>query len=287
MRTAPILAAAVLLTACGSSGTEPESTSSPTSGDTATAEPVFGHVHGLGVDPADDTLYVASHLGVFRVADGEVELVADRQQDTMGFVVAGPNHFLGSGHPDPDEGLPPSLGLIESKDAGETWQPLSLLGEADLHAIEPAGEAVYAYDSTSQSLIVSTDGQRWSAIAQLLVLLDIAVDPSEPDTVVMTTDRGQLLSASGGAEPSPVYGAPPGLFALDWQADGPLVAVTSDGSVVTSADGETGWDVVGSVGARVEALDVVPGRWHVATKDAILESTDDGETWDVVLEREG
>ncbi len=106
------------------------------------------HVHGLGVDPADGTLYVATHFGVFRVTnDGERERVADRWQDTMGFAVVGPGHFLGSGHPDLQEDLPASLGLIESTDGAETWQAVSMQGEADLHAIEPVGDRIYAYDS--------------------------------------------------------------------------------------------------------------------------------------------
>jgi len=27
---------------------------------------LIGHVHGLGIDPADGTVYAAGHLGVFR-----------------------------------------------------------------------------------------------------------------------------------------------------------------------------------------------------------------------------
>ena len=86
-------------------------------------------MHGLGVDPGDNTLYVASHNGVFLVNnDCERERVADRWQDTMGFAVVGPGHFLGSGHPDlNEEDLPSSLGLIESTDGAETWDPVSLL----------------------------------------------------------------------------------------------------------------------------------------------------------------
>ena len=58
------------------------------------------HVHGLGVNPADDQLYVATHTGLFRL-DGETPVrIADRYQDTMGFTVAGQNRFLGSGHPE-------------------------------------------------------------------------------------------------------------------------------------------------------------------------------------------
>jgi hypothetical protein len=275
--------AVLLLVGCG--GSAGGETADPD--DTAADERIFGHVHGLGVDPADDTLYVASHLGVFRVTDGQVERVADRWMDAMGFVVVGEGHFLASGHPDPEENMAPSLGLVESTDAGETWQPLSLLGEADLHSIEVTGDRTYAYESNSQSLIVTEDRQRWDFIAQLLALRDIATNPEDPDAVYVVADNGELLRSVGGAEPSPVHGAPAALTTIDWQPEGPLVGVTRDGAVTVSADGERGWQAVGSVGGPVEALDAGPGRWHVATQTAVLESTDDGATWDVVLEREG
>jgi hypothetical protein len=55
------------------------STQSPSEqGDVSATDGLLGHVHGLGIDPGDDTLYVASHYGVFRVTDGKPERVADR-----------------------------------------------------------------------------------------------------------------------------------------------------------------------------------------------------------------
>lgn len=56
----------------------------------------------------------------------------------MGFTIAGPQHFLGSGHPDLREKLPSRLGLIASTDNGQSWQQLSLLGKADFHALHAA-----------------------------------------------------------------------------------------------------------------------------------------------------
>ena len=51
------------------------------------------HVHGLGVNPADGALYIATHTGLFRMPRGsdDSERVGDRLQDTMGFAVAGPD----------------------------------------------------------------------------------------------------------------------------------------------------------------------------------------------------
>src|SRR2546425_501204 len=58
------------------------------------------HAHGLGITPANGVLYAATHHGVFQLPpDGPARRVGDGQQDTMGFTVAGANHFLASGHP--------------------------------------------------------------------------------------------------------------------------------------------------------------------------------------------
>jgi hypothetical protein len=126
------------------------------------------HVHGLGVNPADNALFIATHTGLYRVDEGErkAERVADRFQDTMGFTIVGPNRFLGSGHPDVQEAqqrnLPPRLGLIESTDEGRSWESISLVGEADFHVLRFAGERVYGYDASNDRLLVSGDrGRSW------------------------------------------------------------------------------------------------------------------------------
>jgi hypothetical protein len=264
--------AALLLAGCGTTDSPP-----PPGAPNAAEETALGHVHGLGVDPADGTLYVASHFGVFRIADdGTRERVADRWQDTMGFAVVGPGHFLGSGHPDLRERLPSSLGLIESTDGAQTWETVSLLGEADLHAIEPVGDRIYAYDAISGSLLTTTDRKNWATITTQ-PLYDLAADPTDPDTVYATTDRGALLRSVDGEEPRPVPAAPR-LTAIDWQPEGPLVGIAADGTVLTSNDA-TRWQEAGTVDGPAEALAAVEGRWHAATESGIYESTDDGQTW--------
>lgn len=244
-------------------------------------ETALGHVHGLGVDPGDGALYVASHFGVFRVADdGTRERVADRWQDTMGFAVVGPGHFLGSGHPDLlERTLPSSLGLIESTDGAQTWDTVSLLGDADLHAIEPAGDLIYAYDSTTGSLMMTSDRKNWTTISTQPIY-DLAADPAAPTTVYATTNRGVLVRSMNGAEPQPVPGAPT-LTAIDWQPDGLLVGVGPDGTVMVSRDTNE-WQEAGQLEGPAEALDVAKDRWHVATASGVYESTNGGQSWERV-----
>ncbi|NAE18338.1 exo-alpha-sialidase, partial [Enterococcus hirae] len=117
------------------------------------------HIHGLGVDPADGVLYAATHNGLFRVSSqGKATRVTSQRQDTMGFTVVGPNTFLGSGHPDradnPD--LPSQLGLIRSTNAARTWKAVSLVGEADFHALHVAHGVLYGWDSSTGELMASS-----------------------------------------------------------------------------------------------------------------------------------
>lgn len=268
--------------ALSAAGCSDGSTTSVEARSTASSGPALGHVHGLGVDPADGALYVASHTGVYRVPeDGTVERVADRYQDTMGFAVVGPGHFLASGHPDLREDLPGQLGLIESSDAAKTWTALSLQGKADLHAIEPAGDWVYAYDSVAGALLMSSNRRDWS-VMEKRELLDLAADPSDPSELFATTPTGQLLRSTKGSDLAAVPDAPR-LGPLDWQADGPLVGITADGAVMVTKDKGLNWAKTGEVKGHVEALDISAGRWHVATDLGIFESKDDGRSWAAVL----
>ena len=285
-RRSVALAAAVLaaVTACSSQ----DPAAAPRSDDEAMSiadARAMGHVHGVGVDPGDGTLYAASHFGVFRINDGTPERVADRWQDTMGFAVVGPGHFLGSGHPDVRDDLPTSLGLIESTDGAESWQPVSLLGDADLHAIEPVADRIYAYDSHAGTLIVTTDREQWDTITRAPVL-DLAANPDDPDTVYATTDRGRLVRSINRGPLTRVAGAP-ALTAIEWEPDGPLVGATPDGTVMTSSSGTSGWQETGSLDGPVQALDASPRRWHAATETGIYESTDHGTSWKRVLNHHG
>lgn len=277
-----VITASVVLAGCGG---RDDTTSATTGG--RTQEVALGHVHGLGIDPGDGTLYVASHLGVFRVSPSQVpERVADRYQDTMGFAVIGPGRFLGSGHPDLRENLPSSLGLIESTDGAETWDPVSLTGDADLHAIEPVGNRIYAFDSHTGSLITTTNRNDWKTISTQ-PLYDLAAKPEDPATVFATTDVGVLVVSTNGSEPVAVKNAP-ALTGIDWQLGGPLIGVAPDGAVMTTNDPATGdWDKVGTLDGPAEAIDAISDRWHAATESGIYESTDDGRTWKPVIRING
>ena len=239
----------------------------------------MAHVHGLGVDPADGTLYAATHYGLFRIpTTGTAVRVANRFQDTMGFTVAGPADFLGSGHPDPQADLPPRLGLIESTDRGETWTALSLSGQADFHALHAVGGTVYGWDSGTGRFMVSTDRRSWQT-RSTLELLDFAVNPTNPDEILATTQQGLARSADGGRTFTP---RGPVQMYLAWPQPAALWAVSPAGDVSVSADAGRTWDARGRLPRQPQALTVVESTVYVAVADAgIYESTDGGRTFSV------
>lgn len=244
----------------------------------STAEAVR-HVHGLGVDPADGMLYAATHNGLFRLPqNGAPERVSDLQQDTMGFTVAGPGHFLGSGHPDPGiAGAPANLGLIESTDSGRSWHPLSLSGQVDFHGLEAKHGQLFGYSSTTGELMVSADRRSWERRASV-PLADFTVNPASPTELLATTEQGPMRSTDGGRTFAPIPGAPL-LYLLDWAAPGQLYSIDPQGRAYVSSDGGTTWEPRGQLDSTPQAMTVDGDRWYVATENAVMMSTDGGRTF--------
>ena len=271
--TAVLLGAALLSGACAK---DTPATTPPVDEDTS-----VGHIHGLDVDPADDSLYVATHFGLFHVDEsGRPSRVADRYQDTMAFTVVGPGHFLGSGHPDLREDLPAHLGLIESTDAGQTWTPLALQGEADFHILEPAGDALYAYDATSGRLLRTEDRKSFDEVVRGPLISVAAVDDNGP--LIATDGNGQLLGIDPRSGETRELGAPNMMY-LDTTPDGSLAGVDPDGVVRVSTDTGRTWREVGSIDGQPAAFTISAQRWFAATETTVYQSTDGGDTWSRVL----
>jgi len=254
----------------------------------AVEDPGAVHVHGLGINPSDGSLFAATHTGLFRLeADGSVERVADRYQDTMGFTIAGPDRFLASGHPDMRddelrvEGKPPLLGLIESTDAGRTWRVRSLLGDADLHTIVVVGDdLLVAYDSTGERVLASTDGGRHWDTRAAIGLIDVAVDPAEPDRMAAIALDGTLqTSADGGRTWTPQASAPAGVQVLRWGRNG-VWAGAEDGTLYRADTGDGPWNAMRRFDGAVEAiLDDDRGIYVAGEASGIWTSPDAGQTW--------
>jgi DNA-binding beta-propeller fold protein YncE len=240
-----------------------------------------GHVHGLGVNPADGAVFVASHNGLFRAAPGDPQarLVGTAGKDVMGFSIVGPNRFLGSGHPGAGEDLPASLGLILSTDAGRTFRPVSLLGQADFHVLRASGNRVYGFDSSTGRFLASRDGgQTWAELPEPPgTLVDVAIDPRNADRLIASTDSGLSASSDGGRRWRRL-GAQIALVA--WAAPERLFILDSEGQVAVSSDGGRSFRPTGHVPGEPAAFAAAGNDLYVALADnRIMRSGDGGASW--------
>lgn len=245
-------------------------------------DPGVVHVHGLAINPADDSLYAATHTGLFQIVDGRATRVGGNFQDTMGFTIVGPDNFLGSGHPDYNsyqEGkLPPLLGLIQSDDAGRTWTSISLLGKSDFHSLRLAHGLVYGYDSSGEAFMTSKDGGKsWDTRARL-TLFDFAVSPDNADSVIGTTAVNLMASDDRGRSWRRMEA--PAFLLLSWRENARLWGIDKNGGVHLSEDRGATWRLQGSAAGVPEAfLDTGSSLYLAVREQGILHSQDGGKTW--------
>jgi photosystem II stability/assembly factor-like uncharacterized protein len=263
--------AALVLAACGGS-------SSDTGAAANASQPseALSHVHGLGVDPADGRVYVATHSGLYTVAKGQKpKLVGDSKDDFMGFTITGENTFIASGHGAPGSDRPGNVGLIETKDAGRTWTSRSLSGKADFHSLDSAKGTVYGYEGGR--IRVSSDLKSWDDRATLEAL-DLAVNTSG-NKLLATTAQGVAISTDGGR--TFAKGAEPVQAFVSWPAEKSLFGIGTSGKLSSSADGGKSWkDLTTVPGGQPQALTAV-NTDHVlaATMTGVYESRDGGKTF--------
>ena len=200
--------AALVVGAAGCGGDDPApseppppAASTPTPNPTVAAEestpapPGSGanaFIGSIAVDPKDGTLMLGTGLGLFRAAKGartaervvgELRLPDGSGPVSSNLVVryARPGELLASGHPEGDASLPENLGLIRSRDAGQTWEPVVDLGQADFHILQAAGNRLVVVGAEETDIRVSADGGgTFEMRTPPAMPLDVAFDPKDP-----------------------------------------------------------------------------------------------------------
>ena len=275
------LVATTVLAACG--GDDPTLAEGGDENGSLQDASALEHVHGLGVNPANGQLFIATHNGLFTAPEGDTtpSQVGETTQDIMGFSVIGDNRFIGSGHPGLDQNLPPHLGLIESRDGGKTWKNVSLLGDADFHVLESAGNHVYGFDGLQGRLMVSgDDGRNWQQRTPPAGVLALAIDPDDSSRVVASTERGLFVSRNEARDWRPLNQDLAGLLA--WPSQQRLYLVDGQGQVQVSSDGGTNWRTRGDIGGQPAAFEAHEAELYAALADGTVKrSNDGGATWTV------
>lgn len=229
---------------------------------TSLSEPIE-HVHGLVVDDAG-SLRAGTHDGVRVIDPDETVAVVGPGDDLMGMTgQPGIRRLVSSGHPGPDSPLPNPVGLIASDDGGQTWQPRSLAGQIDFHALASTQEAIVGFDGVTGLLVSSDGGRSWeqgAAVAALsLAMVGEQVWATTPDGLLHSTDRAATFTLLDDA---------PQLWLISAGTDSSLWGIDIDGLAWRSRDG-LAWDRHKQL-PPVEAIAAVDYRTALAVSQTDL-----------------
>ena len=260
------------------------------------------HIHGLAVDPNDPTIvFIATHGGLVRLVDGKRwEYVGEGRSDLMGFTVHPSERgvMYVSGHPDHSSHLPNPIGVMVSRDGGQSWQPLALAGKVDLHAMTIAadGKTLYGWNVTGSLGLyrISVRDAGWARVdaTGLQDVFGLAAHPQRANTLVAGARGGLLVSEDGGRTWSPMSGALSGVpvTAVAYHPKNPEMlyayAVAPQLGVVKSEDGGRQWKSLGFFLGEKDAVNVFAISPHqleiiyasTFTSD-LYRSEDGGKRW--------
>jgi photosystem II stability/assembly factor-like uncharacterized protein len=292
--------AALVATAAGCGGDDPApapaatTTPNPTAAAETPAPPTSGanaFIGSIAVDPKDGTVILGTGLGLFRLKHGasNAKRVVGELQGPDGsgpvssnLVVryAGPGDLLASGHPE-GGALPENLGLIRSRDAGATWEPVTELGLSDFHILQVSGTRVVAVRADEKDIQVSGDigAGGFETRTPPDTPLDVAFDPRDGKRMVVATAQGVFSSGDEGRS----WRSRDGIASeqLGWAKPDALYRADPGGLVKISADGGATWKDAGSVGMSVNELAVdADGTLYASVAGGeVKRSTDGGASW--------
>lgn len=279
--------------------------------------PDGGDVTMIAVDPlAPQTVWTTAFSGVFKSMDGGGHWVKLLATPLPAYAVA--LHPTNSAVAFAADG---SRRLFRTTDGGASWSQSGTgitPGSASTGsriAFRP-GDAAVVYYAAGAALFKSTDsGATWATISSGVVtgksILDLAVDPTAPDTVTLvlslygphrTTDGGATWVPATTGLPTSVSGSTTYVrvtsFAQDPGSPGKMFVTSGqDGRIYATANGGGTWAALSAGALSATSLLVAPGDGQTLyagapdTFDAdptylsrIWKSTDGGTTWGSVTE---
>lgn len=260
------------------------------------------HIHGLAVDPHDPhILYIATHAGLVRLAEGKRwEYVGEGRSDLMGFThhPSARGVMYVSGHPDRSSHLPNPIGVMVSRDGGQSWQPLALAGKVDLHAmtISADGNTLYGWNVAGLPGLyqISAKDGTWTRVEArgLRDVFSLTAHPRYPNTLIAGTRGGLLISQDGGRTWSPLSGDLSGVpvTAVAYHPKDPKTlyayGMRSDVGLIKSSDGGQHWKVLGLFLGKEDAVAVFAISPHqpeviyfASFTSDLYQSNDGGQSW--------
>jgi hypothetical protein len=249
---------------------------------TSDSAPLLMHIHAAVREPATGDLLLATHAGLFRQTGDGLRQVGP-PIDLMGFAIDADGTHYASGHPGAGVDLPQPVGLITSKDSGQTWQIASRGGQSDFHAMTVGPNAVTGFDGT---LVTSSDLTTWTVRNIPAPPRALAASP-QTGALLATTEAGLLRSVDNAATWQTL--APPETAVLAAWADEQTIAIaTTTGRLATSSDAGATWilgpkslGTIDTLSARRDNNGRVEIIVSIAT--TVLQTVDTGATTETLV----
>jgi hypothetical protein len=173
-------------------------------------EVTLRHAHGLGYSADGLQIMIPNHYGIAVYARQRWSMAPAPAYDYMGFSVTR-EYIFSSGHASPGGGRGgPLLGLMRSRDGGQTWTSLALDGEAEFHFVAAGYEsnALYLYNPAPNSRMrraglyrLLREGDEWRGChsrGMRGTLFKLAVHPTDTAMLAAATSEGLFVSRNGG-----------------------------------------------------------------------------------------
>lgn len=242
-----------------------------------TAQASITHIHHFEI--FQDRLILGTHEGLFSFrVNGEHQRIGKSSFDVMGLAVNGKTIYT-SGHPGVGDSRPALLGLLKSTDGGKNWQQVSLLGKADFHLLEAAGDHIVGGDSASGRLFYSEDaGSSWKQRGvnhyQAIALSPIG------DSKAFGISEGRLFSTTDGFVSRQSLRTMEAISDIAWSTGGLFIAQGNQLLISTNA-GED-WNVRSQFKGKIDAVRAIHKNVYVTSGSVIYRSRDAGKTFKLI-----
>jgi len=169
------------------------------------------HAHGLGYSADGARIMIPGHQGIMIHGGGRWSIAPGPERDFMGFAVTRDSIFS-SGHFPPGGARAPSLGLLRSRDGGQSWTSIGFENEVDFHVVAAGYESNALYVHTTarnprmpraglyQMVNEGVDWRSAGARGMRGEIFALAVHPTDEAMVAAATSEGLFLSRNGGGD---------------------------------------------------------------------------------------
>lgn len=238
------------------------------------------HLHDVMFEDDSDSVLVASHNGVWRLAPGEAAAIGPATLHVRA-LAASSGVIFAAGSPQPGTDL---TGVMQSDDSGRTWSTTGTGGGLDIRALVIDGVNVIAADGSPSRIVASSARVVWRQRSIGPSVSRMVTDPQEISQLLAIADGMFQRGYEGGTgwRIDPVATSPaPELLDLEWPSASLLYALSGDDDVFASADSGQSWSLAGSAPRNAVALDVrnSDGWLAIATSDGRVAISQDGRSW--------